>query len=161
MAVAGRKPIEDRSQARNRMPQAEGTEWREVVDVPFEAGPPLPPRTQAVSTEDPMFERRVELGLDREWPEWTTRWWDAIRRMPHCALWSPTDWEAAFSVAEAHARFVEGWKGCATGAELRIKEKALGTTHDARRDLRIRYVKPPEAGADLPANVTRGNFGEL
>ena len=163
MGLPGTKPVEDRSQVRRRNAPEAGTEWAEVFDVPFEGGPPLPSRTQTTSTEDPMFERRVELGLDREWPAWTARWWEAIRRMPHCALWSPTDWEVAFSVAEAHARFIEGWKGCATGAELRIKEKALGTTHDARRDLRIRYVPAPDPNADvdLPDNVTRGNFGEL
>ncbi len=161
MATRGAKPKEDRAQVRHRVPQAEGTEWREVVDVPFGGGPPLPARPTGWSSEDPSTKER-DLA-DRVWPEWTERWWNAIRTMPHCALWTPTDWEAAFSVAEAHARFVEGWKGCATGAELRIKEKAIGTTHDARRDLRIRYVPAPDPSADvdLPDNVTRGNFGEL
>jgi hypothetical protein len=159
MAVAGRKPIEDRSQARNRMPAAEGTEWREYLDVPFEGGPSLPDRPGAVSKEDPHIEESTPA--ERGFPAWTLRWWEAIRRMPHCVDWSPADWEFAFAVAEAHARFVEGWKGCATGAELRIKEKALGTTHDARRDLRIRYAPAPDPDAPLPANVTRVDFGEL
>ncbi len=141
------------------MPAAEGTEWREVVDVPFEAAPPLPPRAGGWSKEDPNAGE--SLPEERGWPAWTERWYGAISRMPHAALWSSADWEFVFSVAEAHARFIEGWKGCATGAELRIKEKAIGLTHDARRDLRIRYVKPADPNAVLPANVTRGNFGEL
>ena len=41
-------------------------------------------------------------------------------------------------MVETHARFVEG----ANGTELRIREKQLGVTMDARRDLRIRYVEP-------------------
>ncbi len=158
MAVAGRKPIEDRSQARNRMPAAEGTEWREVIDVPFD-GPPLPPRPGVASTEDPHSGESTPA--ERGWPDWTSRWWEAIRTMPHTARWTLSEWESAFSVAEAHARFVEGWKGCATGAELRIKEKALGTTADALRDLRIRYVQPADPSAPLPANVIAVDFGEL
>ena len=42
-----------------------------------------------------------------------------------------------------------------------MREKRLGMTHDDRRDLRIRYVPAPDPNAPLPANVTRGNFGEL
>lgn len=159
MAIAGAKPKEDRSQVRHRVPQAEGAEWTEVVDVPFEGGPALPDRPGSASTEDPHAGDATPV--ERGWPAWSLRWWEAVRAMPHCALWSPTDWEFAFAVAEAHARFVEGWKGCATGAELRIKEKALGTTADARRDLRIRYVKPRDPDEPLPANVVQGNFGEL
>lgn len=158
MAVAGRKPIEDRAQARNRMPQAEGTEWVEVVNLPFAAGPPLPSR------EDPEFgegKPPALMGQERRWPKSTERWWQAISSMPHCVLWGPTDWEYAIATAESHARFIEGWKGCQTGAELRMRERRLGITHDDRRDLRIRYVKPPDPDAPLPANVTRGNFGEL
>lgn len=157
MAVAGRKPIEDREQVRNRMPQAEGTEWREVVEVPFEGAPPLPSRDECSSTSEGR-----PIGVFAEaWPKSTERWWRAISRMPHCVLWTESDWAYAFATAEAHARFAEGWKGCASGAELRMRERRLGMTHDDRRDLRIRYVKPPDPDAPLPANVTRIDFGEL
>jgi hypothetical protein len=159
VAVAGRKPIEDRSQARNRMPAAEGTEWREVYNVPYQDGPPLPARAGGWTKEDPNSEESTPA--ERGWPDWTERWYGVVSRMPHAVLWDPSDWEFVFAVAEAHARFIEGWKGCATGAELRIKEKAIGMTHDARRDLRIRYVDPPDPDADLPANVTRVDFGTL
>lgn len=162
MAVAGRKPVEDRSQVVHRNKPEPGTEWVNVPNIPHD-GPPLPERTQALSTDDPLYDRRAELGLERTWPAWTVRWWEAIRRMPHAARWSETEWEAAYAVAESHARFVEGWKGCTTGSELRIKEKALGTTADALRDLRIRYVDPPKpATGPLPDNVRPINvFQEL
>jgi hypothetical protein len=73
----------------------------------------------------------------------------------------PTPKRRLLRAAEAHARFVEGWRGCASGAELRAREKLLGMTRDARRDLRIRYVPAPDPDAPLPANVIRGDFGEL
>ena len=157
MAVAGRKPIEDREQARNRMPAAEGTEWRDVIDVPFTDAPPLPPRDESSSTSEG---RPIGIFADR-WPKSTLAWWKVVSAMPHCALWYPADWRYAMDTAEAHARFAEGWKGCASGAELRMRERRLGMTHDDRRDLRIRYVKAPDPNAPLPANVTRVDFGEL
>lgn len=157
MAVAGAKPKEDRTQIRHRVPQAEGTEWREVADVPFASPPPLPARDEHSSTSEG---RPIGVFADA-WPKSTERWYRAVSHAPHAILWTPLDWEYVFDTAEAHARFAEGWKGCASGAELRMREKRLGMTHDDRRDLRIRYVKPADPDAPLPANVTRGNFGEL
>ena len=157
MPIAGRKPIEDRSQARNRMPPAVGAEWVEVVDLPHD-GPKLPPR------DDPEYgegKPPALMGQGRAWPKSTLAWWEAVRTMPHAARWSEAEWATAIGAAETHARFAEGWKGCASGAELRQREKLLGMTADARRDLRIRYVPAPDPDAPLPANVTRGNFGEL
>ena len=71
--------------------------------------------------------------------------------MPHCSLWSRADWQFALDTAEVHARFVAG----AGATELRIREKLLGVTLDARRDLRIRYVQAAEGVGDVeaPANV--------
>jgi hypothetical protein len=157
MAVAGRKPLEDRTQVRHRNGITEGAEWREVVDLPYADGPPLGDRPESSGTAG---ER--PLGIDADsWPKATLEWWDAVRTMPHCRLWNRADWMIARAAAEAHARFVEGWKGCASGAELRQREKQLGMTHDFRRDLRIRYVDPPNLDGPLPANVTRVDFGEL
>jgi hypothetical protein len=156
MPVAGRKPVEDRTQVRHRNGITEGTEWREVVDLPYEDGPPLGDRPASNSDSRPF-----DIDTDR-WPTATLEWWDAVRTMPHCRLWNRADWMIAAAAAEAHARFVEGWKGCASGAELRQREKQLGMTHDFRRDLRIRYVPAPDPdAAQLPANVVQGNFGTL
>lgn len=157
MPVAGRKPVEDRTQVRHRNPITEGTEWREVVNLPYDDGPPLGDRPESSGMAG---ERPLGVNADR-WPQATLEWWDAVRTMPHCRLWNRADWIVAMAAAEAHARFIEGWKGCASGAELRQREKQLGMTHDFRRDLRIRYVEPKPEAAELPAGVIRGNFGEL
>lgn len=156
MPIAGRKPIEDRSQARNRMPPAVGAEWTEVPNVEHD-GPALGPRPESSSLAG---ERPLGVPAER-WPQETLDWWEDVRTMPHAARWTRAEWRTARTAAEAHARFVEGWKGCASGSELRQREKLLGMTADARRDLRIRYVDPPSSDAELPANVTRVDFGAL
>lgn len=122
---AGRKPKEDRSQVRHRIAVLD---WDDIPDVPFN-GPKLPIRYRFVDGK----ETRVA------WPTATKRWWEKIRTMPHAKRWAPTDWEAAFTTAEGHARFIEG-KGSLV--ELRARERRMGTTEDARRDMRIRYVAP-------------------
>jgi hypothetical protein len=145
---------------RHRNPQAEGTEWREVENVEHD-GPALGPRPVDLQTG---AERPRHIPLDAGWPEATLDWWEAVRTMPHAVLWTRAEWRTARDAAETHARFVEGWKGCSSGSELRQREKQLGMTHDARRDLRIRYVEPkakPDPAA-LPANVSRlDDFREL
>jgi len=83
-----------------------------------------------------------------EWPAETRRWWAAVSRMPHCVLWSAADWQFALDSAVVAATFHAG--DVRVAAELRQREKILGTTHDARRDLRIRYVEPDvEPDAEL------------
>lgn len=126
MAVTGRKPKPD-GQAVNRMKPTH--DWIEVVDLPFEGESP-------------------DLPEDVEWSVFTLRWWEVIRHLPHAALWHPGDWLAAIScafVVEQH------WED--PTAELRLREKNLGMTTDALRDLRIRYV--PVIDAAEEANVTR------
>lgn len=148
MPLAGAKPKENRDQVRHRHPVAD---WTEVDDVPFKDGPKLP--TRARSVEAAWGDAGVLPGSD--WPAATKRWWEAIRKMPHAALWTADDWEFAFATAEVHARTCEGWRGYG-GGELRQREKIMGAYWDARRDLRIRYVtpKPKTDDDDLPAGVT-------
>jgi hypothetical protein len=156
MALSGAKPKTDRSQVRHRI-QSEH-DWTEIDDVPYLDGPPLPPRSTAEGDDAPVG----SLAVFGRWPDATLRWYRAVSRMPHACRWRPTMWEFVWQVAELHARFTEGWKGH-NGAELRIRESKLGTTPDALRDLRIRYVPPGTAkqredaagGADLPADVKR------
>jgi hypothetical protein len=69
----------------------------------------------------------------------TRDWWDAISTMPHCRLWSKSDWAFALDTAMVHASSVYG--SVTAASELRQREKILGTTLDARRDLRIRYAE--------------------
>jgi hypothetical protein len=71
--------------------------------------------------------------------------------MPHCVLWSGSEWDFAFDSLEVAAQFHEGDARLAT--ELRNRERVLGTTVDYRRDLRIRYVPAPEAQPEQAAGV--------
>ncbi len=120
MPPPGVKPNEGQP-VRHRVPPRH--EWVEVEHSPFEDGPRLP-RTQP-------------SGLP--WPKATKRWWQVISRMPHCVLWEEADWQFALDTAGVAAAFHGGDMKQAT--ELRQREKVMGTTLDARRDLRIRYVE--------------------
>lgn len=132
MPVAGRKPKPE-GQAVNRHKPTH--DWTDVVDAPFANAPKLPK-----SQPD-----------GRPWPVWTKRWWDVVSTMPHCSLWSDSDWEFAFDTAGLKAKFhAEATASLAT--EIRNREKVLGTTADYRRDLRIRYVDP-KAENETPADV--------
>ena len=120
MPIQGRKP-KPAGQARFRGKHV--TDWTEVPDVPYEDGP--------------------DLGFhptEEDWPLATLQWWTAIRRMPHCALWHESDWRFAIDSAQIAAKLHSGETGVA--AELRLREKVMGTTMDSLRDLRIRYVDP-------------------
>ena len=127
MPVTGRKP-KPPGQAVNRNKPTH--EWTEVENVPFEDAPPLP---ETKPNGDP-------------WSSSTMRWWTAISTMPHCKLWSASDWMFAEHTARLVAAFDAGDFKQAT--EIRQREKKLGVTADDRRDLRIRYVDPK---ADGPA----------
>lgn len=79
-----------------------------------------------------------------EWPVETRRWWLAVSSMPHCVVWSGSDWQFALDTAVVAAAFHAG--DVRVAGELRQREKILGTTVDARRDLRIRYVDAEPLG---------------
>lgn len=133
MPVTGRKPKPD-GQKRNRVKPVH--DWTEVIDVPFDAGPPLPSRQP-----------------DRKaWPAATKRWWEVLASMPHCVLWSDSDWQFASDTAFIAAAFHRG--EVRHGGELRQREKILGMTADARRDLRIRYVDQVDEPEQEAAGVT-------
>jgi len=105
-------------------------DWTEVLGAPYEGARPKLPTRMRVDPESGMASRV-------SWPATTKRWWEVVSRMPHCRLWTEADWQTAVDTAEVHARWAEG---LTAATELRIREKLLGTTLDARRDLRIRYV---------------------
>jgi hypothetical protein len=127
MPLAGRPPTGKQTVDRN--PRV--AEFTPVDDVPFTDGPKLPPRRTN----------------NRGWPEETKRWWADVSSMPHCALWTPSDWAFARTTAliagEVHAGDFK------LAAELRQREKIMGTTADARLGLRIKYV-PVEAEEERP-----------
>lgn len=126
MPVAGRKPKPDGQKRHRNKPTYE---WVEVVDVPFDGDRPEP---------------------DPGWPARTRAWWATVSTMPHCVLWKPSDWEFALDTAAVAAAFHGG--DLKVAAELRARDKILGTTADARRDLRIRYVDA--VVEESSANVT-------
>lgn len=72
--------------------------------------------------------------------------------MPHCIRWTESDWSFAIDTAMLAADFHDGQVTAAT--ELRQREKIMGTTINARRDLRIRYLQAePEVTVDESAAV--------
>jgi hypothetical protein len=127
MAVVGRKPKpEDQRRNKNKH-----VDWIEVVDVPFEDAPRFP-KYRGLSLLD-----GTEIPVP--WPKATKRWWRVVSHMPHCILWDESDWQFALDTALVAAAFHEG--KMTQAVELRNREKILGLTLDARRDLRIRYVE--------------------
>lgn len=126
--------------------------WTEIPNVPFHGDHPELPDTRPVewmTWEDKKQVRNVE---DQDLRSETRAWWDAMSTMPHCVLWSMSDWVFAISTALI-ADMVFCGDRLAAG-ELRQREKIMGATLDSRRDLRIRYVDPPETEAT--ADVTTG-----
>lgn len=129
MPVPGTKPKPD-GQKRNRNKPT--IDWIEVLDVPYAGKPPVAPKS--------------------DWPAATKRWWRVVSRMPHCVTWTESDWQFALDTGLLAAAFHGGNMGAAN--ELRQREKILGTTGDARRDLRIRYVSADVEDNEDDATVT-------
>lgn len=120
MAIRGRRP-KAAGEAVNRNKSVHG--WTEVENVPFEAGWPLP-ETRASGAP---------------WPARTRKKWESWRSMPHCVLWGAAEWHFALDTLEIAAVFHETHLP-SLAAELRYREKVLGTTLEALQGLRIRYV---------------------
>jgi hypothetical protein len=122
-------------ESRFRGPRMHG--WVEVENAPFDGGPDLP-----ACRRD-----------GQQWPVGMSAKWQAWRSLPHARLWGEADWQYASDTAElAASAFQEGAK-IGLLAELRFREKQMGTTWSARQDMRIRYVAPADAGVP-PATIT-------
>lgn len=143
MAVTGRKPKD--GPKRNRV--AAVHDWITVVDQPYDGERPKLPRARRVEWTDRELGRQSEM---QPLQALTGKWWDRIASMPHCVLWSDADWQYAVTTAlVADAVFAGDVR---LAGELRQRERVLGTTLDARRDLRIRYVPlEDDQGEDEPA----------
>lgn len=122
-------------------------DWIDVANAPFDGRPPVSlPAKRRLRLPDGVTEVRLHSQ--------TRAWWRAISRMPHCVLWTESDWRFALETALLVDDVFQGDTGKA--GELRQREKILGTTMDARRDLRIRYVDPePEQDTTDDSTVTR------
>jgi hypothetical protein len=129
MPVSGPKPT-GRQLFTGNTPR---TEWLDVPNVSYDGNrPELPTSRMVMNPKGELQEFPIETR--------TRDWWEAISKMPHCAIWEKSDWQFALDTAMVHADAAHG-KTTAMG-ELRQREKIMGTTVDARRDLRIRYVEP-------------------
>jgi len=120
-------------------------DWTEVPDVLYEGASPDLPR----------------LPGRRKYHELAVQWWDMVRHMPHCRSWSPTDWQYAVETAMLKHFFWTDALGpdcdvkITLGQEIRRREDNMGTTEEARRKLRIRYIEvdPQEFEDEEPGDV--------
>lgn len=125
-------------QRENKVGRTANNGWTEVPDLPYDGPkldlPPLPGQMQ--------------------WLPQVEAWWEQISAMPHCVLWTPTDWmfalETAFMKLDWWSEFFGGAVHANKSTEIRRREDQMGTTLEARRKLLIRYV-PSDAPAMLDA----------
>jgi hypothetical protein len=144
MPITGAKPSGRPTVNRNKPTY----EWTSVPAVPYTGPKPELPLTRQVMVKNGEV---VIVPIEDR----TREWWQAVSSMPHCILWIDSDWAFALDTAMVHASAVYG--SVTAAGELRQREKVLGTTVDARRDLRIRYVSEDNevvADAVTPSKVT-------
>ena len=136
MGVRGPTPKPHR---RNRTPLVHT--WVEVEASPNRAGPRLPPRRRN----------------GQPWPAHVRERWNSWRAMPPARLWQASDWQFALDTIELVARAGDGDASVALISEIRLRERTLGTTWDARQSLRIRYtaLNTDADGEGAPGSVTR------
>lgn len=113
-----------------------GGDWSDVADRPYD-GP---------SPDLPALPRR------KRWHPMVAQWWEQVRHMPHCLLWRPTDWTYAIETALMKQGYWDAYdrgEAVTTAAvDIRRREDQMGTTQEARRKLRIRYVDPDLVAGD-------------
>ncbi len=132
MPAVGTKPKPEGQAVHRNKPVID---WIEVPDVPFTGGPRLP----------------YKRANGQTWHPFTRRWWGVVSKMPHCVLWGEEDWELALETAEIKDAFNNG--GLSYAAEIRLREKLMGTTLDSKRDLRIKLVPVSPAVALAVARI--------
>ena len=95
MAVRGVKPKENPLHAgRGRV-----HEWSDVENTPYAGSVPV--RLPAKTIRTLPFGGTEELPIH----SMTRAWWKAITRMPHCVLWTESDWHFALATALVADRF--------------------------------------------------------
>lgn len=116
------------AQSARRLGHSPNADWTDVPNRPFEGTSPDLPK----------------LAARQKYHVLVTTWWEMVRSMPHCVRWTPTDWQYAVETALLKHFF---WTDAANGevkttaaTEIRRREDNMGTTEEARRKLRIRYV---------------------
>lgn len=118
-----------------RTPNAE---WTDVPNLPYQGPSPNLPK----------------LRGRQKWHELVEQWWENLRHMPHCITWTETDWQFALETALMKQQFwldyQAGEMKTTAATEIRRREDQIGTTSEARRKLRIRYVDVAPDEVDLP-----------
>ena len=91
-------------------------DWTEVPDAPFDGRVPvrLPAKVTVRTKGGPKTE---PIGA------MTKAWWKSVRAMPHCRLWSLSDWHFALATALVADAAFRGSTGAAT--ELRQRERRI------------------------------------
>lgn len=109
--------------------RTQNADWTDVPDAPYTGPSPDLPK----------------LGGRKRWNDLVLQWWEQVRAMPHCSLWTPTDWHFAVETAlmkqQFWADYAEGEMKSTAATEIRRREDQIGTTTEARRKLRIRYIE--------------------
>jgi hypothetical protein len=112
----------------------------------------LPEHSAARLNTHHQSRARTYLGR----PEHVRARWNAWRQLPHSKLWQASDWDFAFDTAEllAKAADADGDGPVALWSEIRLRERTLGTTWDARQSMRLRCVAslPDEDGQGGPVS---------
>jgi len=114
-------------QKANKIGRTPNAAWTDVENVPY-AGRTL--ELPATLLGNPPLPQVVA-------------WWEVITTMPHCKLWSASDWLYALDTAIQKQEVYAGAAPVTLWAEVRRREDQMGTTVEARRKLGIRYVDPP------------------
>lgn len=129
--VAGR-PLKAQGQAVTRHKPVH--DWDDIENTPFSGPVPVKLPTKTIRT--------LPFGGTEDLPinPMTRQWWRIVTRMPHCRLWTESDWEYCLATAIVADRFFYGNQTMAT--ELARRERVMGVTVDSRRALRIRYKEP-------------------
>lgn len=108
-----------------------GGEWTDVPDAPYTG---------------PGSDRDLPDIPGLPWYETTIGWWMTVRRMPHCRLWTESDWHFAITTAlivnQMYGELYGGALPVNLVSEIRQRESLLGITMEQRRKLGIRYVDP-------------------
>jgi hypothetical protein len=138
-------------QSESKIGRTSNAGWTDVPDVPYD-GPSM---------------NLPKLPGGMKWMPQVEAWWEQVRKMPHCVLWTPTDWifaiETAYQKQDMWLEYFGGQVHASKTVEIRRREDQMGTTVEARRKLLIRYVDPnideldaPVAGegCESPTNVS-------
>jgi hypothetical protein len=115
-------------QSANKLGRTSNAGWIEVADRQYD-GPSM---------------NLPKLPGGMKWMPQVEAWWEQIRAMPHCVLWTPTDWlfaiETAYMKQDWWSEYFGGTVHGTKSTEIRRREDQIGTTVEARRKLLIRYV---------------------